>query len=185
MINDILDDLEVKMEKSIEGMSHQLSKIRTGRAHPDLISQVMVDYYGMETPLCQMANITVLDARTLGITPWEKSSSVNIEKAILKSDLGLNPSNLGDSLRVPLPPLTEETRKDMTKTVKASVEKGKISVRNNRRDANSMLKELHKENEISEDDLKRAEDQVQKITDKFIAIADRLSTEKEKDLMEI
>ena len=185
MINDILEDLKEKMQKSIDGMSHQLAKMRTGRAHPDLIAEVLVDYYGVDTPLSQMANITVLDARTLGVTPWEKSASGNIEKAILKSDLGLNPANLGDSLRVPLPPLTEETRKDMTKMVRSSVEKGKISVRNNRRDANSMLKDLHKENEISEDDLKRAEDQVQKITDQFIALADELLVKKEKDLMAV
>jgi ribosome recycling factor len=185
MINDILEDSKERMQKSLDALAHQLSKLRTGRAHPDLLSGILVDYYDMETPLSQMANITVLDARTLGITPWEKGMSGEIEKAIMKSDLGLNPANLGDCLRVPLPVLTEETRKDMTKLVRASVEKGRVSVRSIRRDANSMLKELHKENEISEDELKRGEDLVQKLTDTFIARADKASEIKEKDLMEI
>lgn len=185
MINDILEDSKERMQKSLDALAHQLSKLRTGRAHPDLLSGILVDYYDMETPLSQMANITVLDARTLGITPWEKGMSGEIEKAIMKSDLGLNPANLGDCLRVPLPVLTQETRKDMTKLVRASVEKGRVSVRSIRRDANSMLKELHKENEISEDELKRGEDLVQKLTDTFIARADKASEIKEKDLMEI
>ena len=185
MINDILEDSKERMQKSLDSLSHQLSKLRTGRAHPDLLSGILIDYYGMETPLSQMSNITVIDARTLGITPWEKGMSGEIEKAIMKSDLGLNPANLGDCLRVPLPALTEETRRDMTKLVRAAVEKGRVSVRSIRRDANSMLKELHKENEISEDELKRGEDLVQKLTDTFIAQADKASETKEKDLMEI
>ena len=185
MINDILQDSESRMDKTLESLSHDLSKLRTGRAHPDLLSQVMVDYYGVETPLSQMANVNVLDARTLGVTPWEKGMSGEIEKAIMKSDLGLNPANLGDSLRIPLPPLTEETRKDMTKLVRSAAEKGRVAIRNVRRDANSMLKDLLKEKEISEDELKKAEDSVQQLTDKKIAKAEALSAEKEKGLMEI
>jgi ribosome recycling factor len=185
MINDIIEDANLRMDKSLESLRSDLAKIRTGRAHPDLLSQVMVDYYGSATPLGQMANITVMDARTLSVSPWEKNMAQSIDKAIINSGLGLNPINLGDILRIPLPPLTEETRKDMVKMVKSAVEKGRVSVRNIRRDANSMFKDLLKDKEISEDESRKAEDKIQDLTNKSISVADRAADDKEKDLMSI
>lgn len=185
MINEILQDAEERMEKSLDVLAADLAKVRTGRAHPSILSHISIDYYGVDTPLTQAANITVLDARTLGITPWEKGLSQQIEKAIMTSDLGLNPVNLGDSLRVPMPALNEERRKELVKVVRSETEKGKVSIRNIRRDANGDIKDLLKEKEITEDDAKRAEDSVQKVTDKMIAKADQLSADKEKDLMSI
>ncbi|MFC4892375.1 ribosome recycling factor [Pseudofrancisella aestuarii] len=185
MINEILKDAEVRMQKSLDVLSDDLAKVRTGRAHPDILAHIVIDYYGVETPVTQAASITVLDARTLGITPWEKGLAGKIEKAIISSDLGLNPTNLGDSLRIPMPALNEERRKELVKLVRSETENGKISVRNIRRDANGDIKELLKEKEITEDEAKRAEDSIQKITDKMIAQADALCTKKEQDLMAI
>ncbi|AJI47458.1 ribosome recycling factor [Francisella philomiragia] len=183
MINDILKDAENRMSKTLEVLADDLAKIRTGRAHPDILAHVTIDYYGSATPITQVANVTVLDARTLGITPWEKGLAGKIEKAIITSDLGLNPTNLGDSLRVPMPALNEERRKELVKLVKSETESGRVSIRNIRRDANGDIKELLKEKEITEDEAKRAEDNIQKITDKMIAQADALAVKKEQDLM--
>lgn len=183
MINDILKDAENRMSKTLEVLADDLAKIRTGRAHPDILAHVTIDYYGSATPITQVANVTVLDARTLGITPWEKGLAGKIEKAIITSDLGLNPTNLGDSLRVPMPALNEERRKELVKLVKSETESGRVSIRNIRRDANGDIKELLKEKEITEDKAKRAEDNIQKITDKMIAQADALAVKKEQDLM--
>ena len=185
MINDILKDAEVRMNKSLDVLASDLAKIRTGRAHPDVLAHVTIDYYGSPTAISQVANVNVLDARTLGITPWGKGLSGQIEKAIMTSNLGLNPTNLGDSLRVPMPALSEERRKELVKQVKSETENGKVSVRNIRRDANSDFKDLLKEKEISEDEAKRAEDSIQKITDKMIAQADALATKKEADLISL
>ncbi|WP_116963519.1 ribosome recycling factor [Fastidiosibacter lacustris] len=185
MIKEILLDAKDRMEKSLENLRHDLAKIRTGRAHPDLLAHIIIDYYGVETPISQAANITVLDARTLGITPWEKGLTAKIEKAILMSDLGLNPANLGDSLRIPMPALNEERRKELVKLVRTEAEKGRVAIRNIRRDANSDIKDLLKEKEISEDDAKKAEDSIQKLTNDMIAKADVIVQEKEQDLMEM
>ncbi|WP_100550784.1 ribosome recycling factor [Caedibacter taeniospiralis] len=185
MIKTILADAKDRMEKSLESLRHDLAKIRTGRAHPDLLAHINIDYYGIETPISQAANINVLDARTLGITPWEKGLAAKIEKAILMSDLGLNPANLGDSLRIPMPALNEERRRELVKLVRNEAEKGRVAIRNIRRDANSDIKDLLKEKEISEDDAKKAEDSIQKITNDMIAKADAAVQEKEQDLMEI
>lgn len=163
MINDILKDAENRMSKTLEVLADDLAKIRTGRAHPDILAHVTIDYYGSATPITQVANVTVLDARTLGITPWEKGLAGKIEKAIITSDLGLNPTNLGDSLRVPMPALNEERRKELVKLVKSETESGRVSIRNIRRDANGDIKELLKEKEITEDEAKRAEDNIQKL----------------------
>ena len=183
MINDILKDAEVRMNKSLDVLASDLVKIRTGRAHPDVLAHLTIDYYGTPTAITQVANVNVLDARTLSITPWEKGLSGQIEKAIITSNLGLNPTNLGDSLRVPLPALSEERRKELVKQVKSEAENGRISIRNIRRDANSDFKDLLKDKDISEDESKRAEDNIQKMTDKMIAEADALATKKEKDLL--
>lgn len=185
MIKTILADAKDRMEKSLESLRHDLAKIRTGRAHPDLLAHINIDYYGIETPISQAANINVLDARTLGITPWEKGLAAKIEKAILMSDLGLNPANLGDSLRIPMPALNEERRRELVKLVRNEAEKGRVAIRNIRRDANSDIKDLLKEKQISEDDAKKAEDSIQKITNDMIAKADAAVQEKEQDLMEI
>lgn len=185
MINDIKKDSESRMKKSIEALQTAFAKIRTGRAHPSILSSVLVPYYGTDTPLTQVANVFAEDARTLAINAWEKSLIPAIEKAILKSDLGLNPSTSGDTIRVPMPPLTEETRRDLVKHARAEAEAARVSVRNIRRDANADIKELLKEKEISEDDERRAMDDIQKITDKYIAEIDRLLAEKEADLMAI
>ena len=183
MINDILKDAENRMSKSLDVLANDLAKIRTGRAHPDILSHVTIDYYGTPTSITQVANVNVLDARTLGITPWEKGLSGQIEKAIITSNLGLNPTNLGDSLRVPMPALSEERRKELVKLVKSETESGRVSIRNIRRDANSDFKDLLKEKEITEDEAKKAEDSIQKITNKMIAQADALAAKKEQDLL--
>jgi ribosome recycling factor len=183
MIDEILEDADSRMYKSIENLHSELAKIRTGRAHPDLLNQITITYYGMQMPLNQVASINVLDGRTLGVKPWEKSMVSPVEKAIMQSDLGLNPVNMGDSLKVPLPTLTEDRRKELTKVVRSETEKARIAVRNVRRDANAMIKESVKDKSISEDDGKRAEDQVQKLTDKYVAQADNACEVKEQELM--
>ncbi|MEZ5493715.1 MAG: ribosome recycling factor [Pseudomonadales bacterium] len=185
MINDIKKEAEDRMKKSIEALSHALNRIRTGRAHPSILEGIVVNYYGADTPLQQLANINVEDARTLSITPWEKAVVPAIEKAIMTSDLGLNPSTAGTVIRIPMPALTEETRKNFIKHAKAEAETARVSVRNIRRDANAQLKDLLKEKAISEDDDRRAQDEVQKITDKYIAEVEKAFSIKEKDLMEI
>lgn len=185
MINDIKADAEKKMKKSLEALGSAFNKIRTGRAHPAILDSVMVNYYGQETPLKQIASVNVEDNRTLMVAPWEKNLVPTIEKAIMTSDLGLNPSTNGDVIRVPMPMLTEETRKEMVKQAKADAEHGRVSIRNARRDANSMLKDLLKEKDISEDDQRRGEDEVQKLTDKYIAEVDKMLKAKEEDLMAV
>lgn len=185
MINEIQQDAQKRMGKSVESLRNDMIKIRTGRATASLLDHVMVDYYGTPTPINQVANVTVSDARTLLVTPWEKSMVAAVEKSILNSDLGLNPATAGNAIRVPMPPLTEERRKEMIKVVRAEAEQGRVSIRNIRRDANNQFKELVKEKEISEDDERRANDAIQKLTDKFIAEVDTVLADKEKDLMEI
>jgi len=173
------------MQKSIESLKNDLSKVRTGRAHPSLLDQVHVDYYGSPTPLSQVANLTLIDARTIGVQPWEKNMIAPVEKAIRESDLGLNPASMGDLIRVPMPALTEERRKELVKVVKHEGENAKIAVRNIRRDANEHLKKMLKDKDISEDDERRAQDDVQKMTDKFVAEVDKLVTQKEADIMTV
>ncbi|HEY7772055.1 MAG TPA: ribosome recycling factor [Marinagarivorans sp.] len=185
MINEIKKDAEERMQKAIVALGANFNKIRTGRAHPSILDSVHVSYYGADTPLSQVANISVLDARTLSISAWEKSMVPEIEKAIMKSDLGLNPSSMGELIRVPMPALTEETRKNYIKQAKNEAENARISIRNVRRDANGALKDLVKDKEISEDDERRAQDDVQKITNKYIAEVDAAFAAKEKDLMVI
>ncbi|HDL0330576.1 TPA: ribosome recycling factor [Legionella pneumophila] len=185
MINEIKQDSEKRMKKTIEALHTDMSKIRTGRANASLLDHVMVDYYGSPTPLSQVANITTSDSRTILVTPWEKSMVAAIEKAILNSDLGLNPATAGTAIRVPMPPLTEERRKELIKVVRHEGEQGRVSIRNIRRDANNQLKELVKEKTISEDDERRAAEAIQKLTDRYISEVDAVLAEKEKDLMEI
>lgn len=185
MINDIKKDAKSRMEKSVESLRSQMSKIRTGRAHPSLLDGIMVPYYGSDTPLNQLANITIEDSRTLALTIFDKSASGAVEKAIMTSDLGLNPAAAGAVIRVPLPALTEERRKDLVKIVRAEAEQGRVAVRNIRRDANSDLKELLKEKEITEDDERKATEEIQKLTDTFIGQIDKLLEDKEKDLLEV
>jgi len=185
MINDIQKDAEARMQKSIEALKNELSKIRTGRAHPSLLNHISVEYYGSEVPIGQVANITVEDSRTLMVTPWEKPMVQVVEKAIMTSDLGLNPSSAGNVIRVPMPALTEERRRDLTKVVKQEGEQGKVAIRNIRRDANSDIKALLKEKEISEDEARSGEEAIQKITDKYIAEVDKLVEVKEQDLLSI
>jgi ribosome recycling factor len=181
----VIKDVEVQMQKSIESFKHNIQKIRTGRAHPSLLEQIRVDYYGTETPLSQVANITVTDARTLSITPWEKRMTQAIEKAIHASNLGLNPATSSDVIRVPLPALTEERRKELGKIVRNEAEAARVSVRNARRDANNGLKEKLKNKEIAEDEERRLTDNIQKLTDKYIAEIDQLMAAKESELMAI
>lgn len=185
MINDVKQDAQERMAKSVEVLGLNFNKIRTGRAHPSILDSVSVSYYGNPTPLSQVANISVLDNRTLSVSPWEKPMVPEIEKAIMKSDLGLNPVTTGELIRVPMPPLTEETRKGYIKQARAEAENARVSVRNVRRDAISTLKDLQKEKEISEDDERRAQDDIQKITDKYVAEIDKALTAKEADLMEV
>ncbi|MBJ7538397.1 ribosome recycling factor [Marinomonas transparens] len=185
MINEILKDAEERMGKAVSSVESAFKKIRTGRAHPSLLDSIKVNYYGTDTPLNQVANVTVEDARTLGISPWESNLVPEIEKAILKSDLGFNPSTNGSLIRIPMPALTEETRRNYFKQAKSEAENGRISIRNIRRDANGGLKDLVKEKEISEDDERRGQDQVQKLTDKYVALVEERLAAKEKDLMEI
>ncbi|UJF18900.1 ribosome recycling factor [Vibrio sp. SS-MA-C1-2] len=185
MINEIKVDAKQRMEKSVEALKNQLAKVRTGRAHPSLLDGINVEYYGSATPLKQLASIITEDARTLAITVFDKSLTQAVEKAIMKSDLGLNPSSAGTVIRVPLPPLTEERRRDLIKVVRAEAEGGKVAIRNIRRDANGDIKALLKEKEISEDDDRRAQDEIQKITDTAIKMVDEVLEVKEKDLLEI
>lgn len=185
MIEDIKKDAETRMGKSIESLKSDLTKLRTGRAHTSLLDHITVDYYGNETPLNQVATVSVAEARMLTVTPWEKNMVQAVEKAIISSDLGLNPATSGTVIRVPLPALTEERRKDMIRVVRQEGENAKVAIRNIRRDANSDLKELLKEKEITEDEERQGEDAIQKITDKFVAEVDKLLEVKEKDLMEI
>ncbi|MBD3619944.1 MAG: ribosome recycling factor [Chromatiales bacterium] len=185
MIEDIKKDAEQRMKKSIESFKSELSKIRTGRAHTSLLDHVTVDYYGTETPLSQVASIAVADARMLTVTPWEKQLVPVIEKAIMTSDLGLNPSSAGTVIRVPMPALTEERRRDLVKVVRHEGENARVAIRNIRRDANNDLKALLKEKEISEDDERKGQDAIQKLTDKYVAEVDQLLETKEKELMEI
>lgn len=185
MIKEIKQQAQQRMTKSLESLGHDLAKIRTGRAHPDILAHVTVDYYGTPTPISQVANIVVLDARTLSITPWEKGLSANIEKAILISDLGLNPTNLGDSLRVPMPDLNEERRKEMAKRVRSEAEKARVGIRSIRRDANAEVKDLLKQKDISEDEAKKAEADIQTLTNDMVAKVDVMTEEKEQDLMAI
>ncbi len=183
MIDETIADADERMQKSISSLDDAFKKIRTGRAHPAILDSVQVSYYGSDTPLSQLANVTVEEGRSLIISPWEKPMISEIEKAIMKSNLGLTPSNNGDTIRVPMPPLTEETRKEYTKQAKAEAENARIAIRNIRRDANSDFKEFEKEKEISEDEQRRAEDRVQKITDKHIATIESSFHAKEADLL--
>ncbi len=185
MINDIIKDSKVRMEKSVEALKSQLNKVRTGRAHPSLLDGIQVSYYGADTPLRQMANVSIEDARTLNISVFDKSLVQAVEKAIMASDLGLNPMSSGTSIRVPLPALTEERRRDLVKVVRAEAEGGRVAVRNIRRDANAELKALLKDKSISEDDERRAADEVQKVTDIYVKKIDEVLADKEKELMEV
>ena len=185
MINDINQDAERRMKKAVETLQNELIKIRTGRAHPNLLDQIMVDYYGTLTPIKQVANVVAEDARTLMITPWEKPMVAAIEKAILTSDLGLNPASVGTVIRVPMPSLTEQRRKDLVKVVKHEGENARVAIRNVRRDANGHIKELLKEKAASEDDARRGEEAIQKLTDKYTASVDKAVEAKEKEMMEI
>jgi len=185
MLEEIKQDAEVRMKKSIEALAVAFAKIRTGRAHPSILDSVSISYYGVDTPLKQAANISVEDGRTLAISVWEKPMVPVVEKAIIAANLGLNPSTSGDLIRVPMPALTEETRKDMVKLAKSDAESARVSIRNIRRDANSDIKELLKEKEISEDDEKRAADSIQKLTNRFVSEVESLFQGKESDLMEV
>ncbi len=185
MINEIMKDTKDRMEKSLVALAAAFNKIRTGRAHPSILDSVKVSYYGSDMPINQVANIGVEDGRTLNITPWEKAMIPEIEKAIHKSDLGLNPVTSGEIIRVPMPALTEETRKDYIRQAKHEAENARVSVRNARRDANSDFKELLKEKDISEDEERKAIDDVQKLTDKYVAAVDEALKHKEADLLEI
>lgn len=185
MINDLRKDAEARMRKSVEALGVAFNKIRTGRAHPSLLDSVRVSYYGNEVPLGQAANITVEDARMLVVTPWEKSMVPEIEKAIMRSDLGLNPSTAGQVIRLPMPALTEETRKGFIRQARQEAELARVAVRNIRKDVNSDLKDFLKEKMISEDEERRALDEVQKLTDRFVGEIDQELATKEKDLMEI
>ncbi|MDM8547982.1 ribosome recycling factor [Candidatus Venteria ishoeyi] len=185
MIEEIKQDSASRMEKSLESLRQDFIKIRTGRAHTSLLDHLSVPYYGNDTPLSQVANVTVIDSRTLGVTPWEKPMVTVVEKAIMDSDLGLNPSTAGMLIRIPLPSMTEERRKELVKLVRGEAEGGRIAMRNIRRDANNQLKKMVKDKEISEDDERRGEDVVQKLTDQLIAKVDALLAEKEAELMEV
>ena len=182
---EVKNTAEQKMQKSVDALKNDLGKIRTGRAHSGLLDHVMVDYYGSMVPIAQVANVTVVDARTLGVSPWEKKLVGAIEKAIRDSDLGLNPASQGELIRVPMPALTEERRRDLTKIVKSEGEDAKIAVRNVRRDANTALKELLKQKTVSEDDERRAQDEVQKLTDRFVSEIDKMLQTKETELLAI
>jgi len=183
MIDDILKDASSRMKKSVESLESEFSRMRTGRAHPSLLEHLKVDYYGSETPLGQVANINTEDARTLTVTPWEPNLVAEVEKAIINSDLGLNPNTAGTVIRVPVPPMTEERRKEMVKLVKGEAENSRVAIRNVRRDANNDLKA--KDKEISKDELKKSETDVQKVTDSAIAEVDQVLQKKESDLMEV
>jgi ribosome recycling factor len=184
-INEIKKTSEAKMSQTIASFSHSLTKIRTGRANPGLLDSIMVEYYGNPTPLSQVANVTLLDARTISVQPWEKGLGPKIEKAIRESDLGLNPASMGDLIRVPMPPMTEERRKEMTKIVRGDGENAKVAVRNLRRDANESVKKLVKEKMASEYEQKSDEAEIQKVTDKHIADIDKLIASKEQEIMAV
>jgi ribosome recycling factor len=185
VLEEIKKDARGRMAKSVASLKQELTKIRTGRAHTSLLDHITVEYYGSQVPLSQVSNVNVEDPRTLTVTPWEKDMVPVIEKAIMNSDLGLNPATAGTVIRVPLPPLTEERRKDMIRVVRQEAEGGRVAIRNIRRDAISDIKELLKEKEIGQDDERRAEDEIQTITDKYVAEIDALLAEKEAELMEI
>lgn len=185
MINEIKRDAEKRMKKTIESLKSELTKLRTGRAHTSLLDHIHVSYYGNDVPLAQVASITVSDPRTLTVSPWEQNMIGPVEKAIIQSDLGLNPATSGKVIRVPLPPLTEERRKDMIKVVRQEGENGRVAIRNIRRDANSDFKGLNKDKEITDDQMHQAEDEIQKLTDKYIKEVDAILEQKEKDLMEV
>jgi ribosome recycling factor len=185
MIADVKKSADQKMHKTIDALKADLGKVRTGRAHTGLLDHIHVDYYGTSTALNQIANVTLLDARTIGVTPWEKRMAGAIEKAIRDSDLGLNPSTVGETVRVPMPALTEERRRDLIKVVRGEVENARVAVRNIRRDANAHLKELLKGKKISEDDERRAEEEIQKLTDRHIAEADQMLHAKEAELLAV
>lgn len=185
MINDIKSETEARMKKGIEALGQNFNKIRTGRAHPSLLDGIKVEYYGSETPLNQVANVNVEDARTLSLQVWDRSMIPMVERAIMKSDLGLNPSTAGEVIRIPMPMLTEETRKGYIKQARAEAESARVSIRSARRDAMSLLKDLVKDKEIGEDDERRCQDDIQKLTDSMIKQIDELLTSKEADLMEI
>jgi ribosome recycling factor len=185
VIDEINDDARQRMEKSISALRSQLSKIRTGRAHPSLLDSIMVPYYGTPTPIRQLANIIAEDSRTLALTVFDKSAAAAVEKAIMQSDLGLNPMSAGSVMRIPMPMLTEQRRKDLIKIVRAEAETGRVAIRSVRRDANSDIKELVKDKEVSEDDGRRGEDAVQKLTDAFIKQVDEILAQKEHELMEV
>ena len=184
VIEELKKDADERMAKSVASLSQSLTKLRTGRAHPSLIEHLMVSYYGADTPITQVANVSVDDARTLSVTPWEQSVIPDIEKAIINSGLGLNPVTAGKVVRVPLPDLTEERRKDLARLVKQEAEGGRVAVRNVRRDVISDLKTLLKEKEISEDEERKAEQEIQQITDKYVGEVDKISEEKQKEIME-
>jgi ribosome recycling factor len=185
MIAELKKSTEQKMQKSVEALKHDLAKVRTGRAHTGLLDHIQVEYYGSMMPLNQVANVTLIDARTIGVQPWEKPMIAKVEKAIRDSDLGLNPATQGELVRIPMPALTEERRKELIKVVRHEGETAKVAVRNLRRDAITHLKDALKKHELSEDDERRAQDDVQKLTDKYVAEVDKLLAEKEKDLMAI
>ena len=185
MIDDIKQETEERMGKALEALSHNFNKIRTGRAHPSLLDSIRVEYYGAETPLNQLANINIEDARTLSVVAFDKAITPDIERAIMKSDLGLNPATAGEVIRIPMPVLTEETRKGYIKQARAEAESARVSVRNGRRDGLGMLKELLKEKDHSEDEERRGQDVIQKLTDEFVAKIEKALSEKETDLMAI
>jgi ribosome recycling factor len=185
MISELNNTTEQKMQKSVDVLKADLAKVRTGRAHTGILDHVMVEYYGSMVPVNQVANVTLMDARTIGVQPWEKPMFSKVEKAIRDSDLGLNPANQGEIIRVPMPPLTEERRRDLTKVVRHEGETAKVAVRNLRRDANQQLKDGVKDKAISEDDERRGQDAIQKLTDKYVAEIDRMLAEKEQELMQI
>lgn len=185
MINEIKQDAQERMKKTVESLGHAFAKIRTGRAHPSILDSVMVSYYGSDTPLRQIANVTAEDSRTLALTVFDRSMIQAVEKAIMTSDLGLNPATAGTTIRVPMPALTEETRKGYTKQARAEAENARVAVRNIRRDAIAQLKDLVKEKEISEDEERRGQEDVQKLTDKYVAEIDKALEGKESDLMAV
>ena len=185
MLNELQQSTTQKMQRSVDALKTDLAKIRTGRAHTGLLDHVMVEYYGSDVPINQVANVTLIDARTIGVQPWEKPMVAKVEKAIRDSDLGLNPATQGELIRVPMPPLTEERRRDLTKVVRQEGESARVVVRNLRRDANQHLKDAVKEKTISEDEERRGQEAIQKLTDRFVAEIDKLLSEKEQELMHI
>ena len=185
MISELKKTIEYKMQKSVDALKHDLIKIRTGRAHTGLLDHIQVEYYGNMVPISQVANVTLIDARTIGVQPWEKPMVAKVERAIRDSDIGVNPVNVGEIIRVPMPPLTEERRRELTKIVRHEGEATKIAVRNLRRDANQQLKDAVKDKTISEDDERRAEESIQKLTDHYVAEIDKQLAQKEQELMQI